>query len=56
MTIKEPEFEDANALHRWNRFKEDFLQKENYYRNHFSLPDDAIEFFEGIFEIDVGLV
>ena len=56
MTVKEPEFEDRNAIHRWNRFKEDFLQIENYYRNHFSFPDDRIEFFDDIFEIDMGRV
>ena len=22
--LKKPEFEDANAIHRWNKFKEDF--------------------------------
>ena len=28
MVVKEPEFEDANAIHRWNWLKEDFLQKK----------------------------
>ena len=51
MTVKEPEFEDANGIQKWNRFKEDFLQNENYYRNHFSLPDHTIEFLEDIFDI-----
>ena len=55
MVVKEPEFEDANAIHRWNRVKEDFFCKKNYYRNHFSLPDDTIEFFEDMFETDMGL-
>ena len=55
MVVNKPQFENSSAIHRWNMFKEDFLQKENYYRNHFNLPDDTIEFFEDMFEIDMSL-
>ena len=41
MIVKEPECGDPNAVHCWNRFKTDILTKYNYYRNHFSLPEDV---------------
>ena len=54
MEVKEPQIEDANAIHRWNRFKEDYLQKDDYFRNHFTLLNgDAIEQFEKVFGIDM---
>ena len=56
MKVKESKFENANVIHRWNHLKEDFLQEENYNQNHFHLPDDAIDFFEDIFDINIGFV
>ena len=31
---------DANAIHRWNRFKREVNKKPNYYKNHFSLTKE----------------
>ena len=53
MIVKEPECDDPNAVHCWNRFKTDILTKHNYYRNHFSLPEEVRELFEGMFNIDM---
>ena len=52
MEVKEPKCEDANAIHCWNRFR-DLLGKENYYKNHFSLPEEHCEFFEDLFDIEM---
>ena len=41
-----------NAIHAWNRFRTS-LGKENWYRNHFSLPDEQREFFGDLFDIDL---
>ena len=53
MIVKEPECDDPNAVHCWNRFKTDILTKQNYYRNHFSLPEEVQELFEDMFDIDM---
>ena len=37
--------DNANVIHAWNRFRTS-LGKENWYRNHFSLPNEHREFFE----------
>ena len=31
MTVKESQFEEATTIYIWNRFKEDFLQNENFF-------------------------
>ena len=31
---------DPNAIHRWNIFKSDVIEKPNYYKNHFSLAEE----------------
>ena len=31
--------DDPNAIHRWNRFKQEVIKKPNYYENHFSLME-----------------
>ena len=36
------------------RFKRDILGKENYYKNHFSLPEEHREFFEDFFDIEMS--
>ena len=51
MLVLEPECGDANAVHCWNRFKQGVLTKENYFRNHFNVPEDARELFEDMFDI-----
>ena len=53
MEVLEPECDDANAIHAWNWFKRRILTKENYYRNHFTLPDDTVELFEDFFNIQI---
>ena len=51
MVVLEPIYDDGNAIHVWNRFKQRVLTKENYFRNHFRLPPDAEELFEDMFGI-----
>ena len=51
MVVLEPRYDDGNAIHVWNRFKQRVLTKENYFRNHFRLPPDAEELFEDMFGI-----
>ena len=51
MVVLEPRCDDGNAIHVWNRFKLKVLTKENYYRNHFRLTEDAEELFEDMFGI-----
>ena len=53
MIVKEPLCNDANSIHAWSRFKQDILEKENYYLNHFSLPEESRELFEGMFGIEI---
>ena len=31
---------DRNAIHRWNIFKSDVMEKPNYYKSHFSLTEE----------------
>ena len=45
------ECDDANAVHRWNRFKSDSVY--DFYRNHFNLDREARELFETAFDIAV---
>ena len=52
MRLLEPECDDTNALHCWNRFKQENLTRQDYYGNHFNVPKDMIELFENLF---VGL-
>ena len=47
--ILEPECDDANALHCWNRFKQEVLSRDDYLRNHFNVPDYELEVFEDFF-------
>ena len=53
MEVLEPECDDANAIHAWNRFKRRILTKKNYYRNHFTLPDETVEFFEDLLNVQL---
>ena len=46
------ECEDANAVHRWCRFKEEKIT--DFYRNHFNIDDDETRgLFETAFDIEV---
>ena len=51
--IEKGRCEDPNAVHSWCSFKRDILGKENYYKNHFSLPEQHREFFEDFFDIEI---
>ena len=51
--VMEPECDDGNAIHAWNRFKRRIITKENYYRSHFTLPDDTVELFEDLLNIQI---
>ena len=53
MEVKEPKCEDANDIHCWNRFYKDLLWKANYYKNHFSFPEEHSEYFDGLFGIEM---
>ena len=35
--------DDPNAIHRWNIFKGEVIDKPNYYKNHFSLTEEKRE-------------
>ena len=43
--------DNAHAIHAQNRFRTR-LGRENWYRNHFSLPDEQCEFFGDLFDVD----
>ena len=51
MVVLEPTCDDDNAIHGWNRFKQRFLTKENYYHNLFRLPPDAEELYRDVFSM-----
>ena len=53
MEVKELKCEDGNPIHCWNRFKRDLLEKVNYYKNYFSLPEEHREFFKDLFDIEM---
>ena len=44
--------DDVNVAHAWNRSRA-CLDKQNCYRNHFSLPDEQRESFGNLFDIDL---
>ena len=45
--------DDANAVHHWCRFKDDVIQKPNYYKNHFNLTPEKRELFETAFDLTI---
>ena len=51
--IEKGESDNPNAVHRWCSFKEDFITKENYYKNHFNMTKDQEELFEIVFRIKI---
>ena len=38
--------DDPNAIHRWNIFKREVIEKPNYYKNHFSLTEEKRKLLE----------
>ena len=45
--------DDANAIHRWNIFKREVIQKPNYYKNHFSQMEKKRELLETVLEVTI---
>ena len=43
--------DDPNAIHRWNIFKSEVIEKPNYYKNHFSLTEEKQELLETILDV-----
>ena len=51
MVIIEPECDNANAILYWNRFRDEHLTRDHYFRDHFSVPKDLFDLFEGLFVV-----
>ena len=45
--------DDPNAIHRWNIFKSEVIEKPNYYKNHFSLTEENRELLEAILDVTI---
>ena len=45
--------DDPNAIHRWNRFKREVINKPNYYKNHFSLTKEKQELLETALDVTI---
>ena len=45
--------EDPNAVHRWAKFKEEVIEKQHYYKNHFTLTEDARELLETALDVSL---
>ena len=45
--------DDPNAIHRWNIFKGEVIEKPNYYKNHFSLTEGKRELLETILDVNI---
>ena len=45
--------DDPNAIHRWNIFKGEVIEKPNYYKNHFSLTEEKQELLETIHDVTI---
>ena len=45
--------DDPNAIHRWNIFKSEVIEKPNYYKTHFSLTEEKRKLLETIFDVTV---
>ena len=45
--------DDPNAIHRWNIFKSDVMEKPNCYKNHFSLTEEKRELLETVFDVTI---
>ena len=52
MIIKRPEYDAANAVICWVSFKQ-YIGKQNYHVNHFSLDEDSRVVFEDTFDIQM---
>ena len=45
--------DDPNAIHRWNIFKSEVIEKPNYYKNHFSLTEEKRELLEDVLDVTI---
>ena len=45
--------DDPNAIHRWNIFKSEVIEKPNYYKIHFSLTEEKRELLEAILDVTI---
>ena len=45
--------DDPNAIHRWNIFKSEVIEKPNYYKNHFSLTEEKQELLETLLDVTI---
>ena len=45
--------DDPNAIHRWNIFQCEVIEKPNYYKNHFSLTEEKRELLETVFDVTI---
>ena len=45
--------DDPNAIHRWNIFKSEVIEKPNYYKNHFSLTEEKRELLEAVVDVTI---
>ena len=43
--------DDPNAIHRWNIFKSEVIEKPNYYKNYFSLTEEKRELLETVLDV-----
>ena len=43
--------EDPNAIHRWNIFKSEVIEKPNYYKNHFSLAEEKRQLLKAVLDV-----
>ena len=45
--------DDPNAIHRWNMFKSEVIEKLNYYKNHFNLTEEKRELLEIVLDVTI---
>ena len=45
--------DDPNAIHRWNIFKSEVIEKPNHYKNYFSLTEEKRELLEAVLDLTI---
>ena len=45
--------DDPNAINRWNRFKRDAIENQNYYKNYFSLMEEKQALLETALDVTI---
>ena len=46
-------YDDPNAIHRWNIFKREVIEKPKYYKNHFSLTEEKRDLLETVLDVTI---